>query len=399
MKILAIHRYFWPDTPPYASMLRAIGENWVRKENQVTIFSSQPSYKPEAKIPQQPSQQVVNGILIKRMNLPPEKKMKGAKRIFNIFHFSLGVFFYVLKKAPFDFVMASTAPPVFVGFFSCIAAKIKGSKFIYHVMDIQPEIGRISGEFSNCFVYNLLMWIDTLTCKMASTVVVLSEDMAEAIKSRKGGSDVNVQIINNFSLPSYDDTDIKLKAKFLKKKNTLRVIFAGNIGRFQGLETIINTMFLLSKKNKHIELVFLGDGTDKNLLKTMSDKLLNVSIHFIDHQPISIAKQIIRDADIGLVSLKADVQKYAYPSKVMTYLSEGCPVLVLVAGKCELTEFVIKNEIGVCATRFNEMEIAKILLNLYDDPDKCSRMCDNAKKISKQFDENIVVEKWGDLIS
>jgi len=378
-------------------MLRAIGEYWVKQNHDVTIFSSQPSYKPEAKIPVQPSHEVINGVCIFRMNLPGEKKMRGIKRVLNIFQFALGTLNFILRESSFDFVMASTAPPVFVGFFSCVAAKLKGAHFIYHVMDIQPEIGRISGEFRNGFVYRMLMLIDTLTCRMATTVVVLSEDMAEAINSRPRTGGVNVKVINNFSLPSYDEAGIQANADYFKK-NKFRIVFAGNIGRFQGLETIINTMFLVGAENKDIELVFLGDGTDKKFLKDMSGHLLNTSIRFIAHQPVSIAKQIIKDADIGLVSLKADVQKYAYPSKVMTYLSEGCPVLVLVEAKCELTEFVTRHQIGVCATGFKEIEIAKMVLSLYSDPGRCSRMRDKAKKISKRFDERTVVQKWDELI-
>ena len=45
MRILAAHRYFWPDSPPYAVMLREIGRAWVADGHSVSVVSSQPSYK------------------------------------------------------------------------------------------------------------------------------------------------------------------------------------------------------------------------------------------------------------------------------------------------------------------------------------------------------------------
>ena len=43
--------------------------------------------------------------------------------------------------------MASTAPPVVVGFAAALGARLTGGRFYYHCMDIHPEIGRLSGEF------------------------------------------------------------------------------------------------------------------------------------------------------------------------------------------------------------------------------------------------------------
>ena len=55
---LAVHRYYWPDTPPYASMLRTIAAEWTGAGHPVDVLTSQPSYKPEANIAQRPRRSV-----------------------------------------------------------------------------------------------------------------------------------------------------------------------------------------------------------------------------------------------------------------------------------------------------------------------------------------------------
>lgn len=396
MKILLIHRYFWPDTPPYASILRAIGEHLVREGNSVSVFSSQPSYKPNINNPIQPEKEILNGISVTRMDLSSEKRLKGFQRVLNILKFAFGAFFFILKNKPYDIVMASTTPPVLVGFFCCLACKIKGSKFIYHIMDIQPEVGKISGEFRNWMIFNLLKGIDSLTCNMAEKIVVLSHDMAQTIRSRKYCKSVTIEVINNFTLPSYDN-ETNLSKKFIKS-HKFRIIFAGNIGRFQGLETIIQAMHILDKRNEKIELVLLGEGDHKKKLKSMSKDLIGKSIIFLDHCPVSMAKKIIQNSDIGLVSLRASIQKYAYPSKFMTYLSEGCPLLISVDNQCELTDFVNRKNIGICVTEIDEYKLADAILNIYQQPEIYRKMKENVKNAANIFEKENLFKKWNRLI-
>ena len=47
LRLLLVHRYFWPDTPPYAVMLRAIAAHWAAAGHRVEVLAGQPSYKPE----------------------------------------------------------------------------------------------------------------------------------------------------------------------------------------------------------------------------------------------------------------------------------------------------------------------------------------------------------------
>ena len=53
MRILIVYRYFWPDTPPYATMLRDISRWLAEAGHDVEILTAQPSYKPEVGIDHQ----------------------------------------------------------------------------------------------------------------------------------------------------------------------------------------------------------------------------------------------------------------------------------------------------------------------------------------------------------
>ena len=47
MRVVLVHRYFWPDTPPYAHILRAIAWTLAAGGHDVTVLTAQPSYNRE----------------------------------------------------------------------------------------------------------------------------------------------------------------------------------------------------------------------------------------------------------------------------------------------------------------------------------------------------------------
>ena len=180
LRVLAIHRYYWPDTPPYASLLRRIVSTWVTDGHSVEVLTSQPSYKAALENQRLPEEDTLDGAKVSRMKLPNESN-KPLVRVWNALRLSLKIFRKALFGKRYDVIMVSTAPPVLAGFACAIIAKLRKTRFIYHCMDIHPEIGRLSGEFRNPVVFKVLQIMDRWTCSKANPVVVLSEDMKQAL--------------------------------------------------------------------------------------------------------------------------------------------------------------------------------------------------------------------------
>jgi hypothetical protein len=110
-------------------------------------------------------------------------------------------FFVFIKSLErnYDVIIVTTIPPILSGFFSTIVAKIIKARVIYYCMDLNPEIGGLSGDFKNKFLYKLLFRLDHWTCQKANPVLVHSVDMLKTLRSRNGGKKYNIQIMNNFS--------------------------------------------------------------------------------------------------------------------------------------------------------------------------------------------------------
>lgn len=396
MRVMLIHRYFWPDTPPYAAMLRSIGKRLADEGHEVSVLSSQPSYKSDSPLNQQPTVENVDGMTINRVALFREQGRHVIFRLMNMVYFPLRILLFSLTKKKFDIIMASTAPPVVVGFSAALGARITGAAFFYHCMDIHPEIGRISGEFRNPVVFSFLRRLDGFSCRVAKRVIVLSDDMKQSLLVRPGYDQDNIQVINNFSMPHHGDA-VAVDQELLKQSDKFRIIFAGNIGRFQGLEAFIDAMEKLAHRVM-IELVFVGEGSALNALKKRANGAKNVK--FLPHQSVNVARRMIADADLGIVSLSKDIYRYAYPSKTMTYLEEGCPLLVSVERGSELVNFVESSNVGVWVMPEQPQSIADAIESIYLDPQQHGQMKATAKQISKEmYSEGSVIENWTTLFN
>lgn len=398
MKVLLIHRYFWPDTPPYASMLLAIAKQLVDDGHEVEVLTSQPSYKSGSETLAGKSSDVIDGVNIKRIQLFKEAGRSKFYKLLNMIYFPLRIIIYTLFNRNIDVVMSSTAPPVVTGFSSALSAKLIKAKFIYHCMDIHPEIGKISGEFKNPMIFKLLLKMDTWSCNNAEKVIVLSKDMEYSLLKRLGNIRNNINIINNFSLTDANSTNKVLLSKQYKKgKGKFRILFAGNIGRFQMLESFIDAMHLLVDLPQ-LELVFLGEGTALNLLKKRAGKKLGTSIKFFPHQDISSARMIMAESNLGIVSLLPDIYHYALPSKTMTYLAEGCPLLVTVEPESDLVKFITKHNIGIVGLPGDAKSIANAIRSALENKKFSKGMSDKCIQVSTDhYSEIDITSQWSTL--
>lgn len=341
LNVLLIHRFFKPDSPPYAFILDDIRRLLVEKGMLVDVLSSQPSYKSvdkKNKLPWKVQDESSSNIF--RLPVFQFKNQKIAK-LLNFVFFPLFSFCFVLLGKKYQVVSVSTAPPVVLAFFVALACKCRGFKLIYHCMDIHPEIGRISGEFKSKMIFKLLYAMDRLTCRTASKIIVLSEDMRASLLRRDKNLAPKIEIINNYDLSSEGGVN---HGFFDMNDGKKRVIFAGNIGRFQNLDS-----FILALKNnprlENFELLFVGEGTALEGIKNLAAGL-EEQVRFIPHQPVGVARQMISAADIAIVSLQKEVIKFAFPSKTMTYLAEGTSILAMVEKDSELATFISNNSLG-----------------------------------------------------
>tara|TARA_Y100000389_G_scaffold199988_1_gene239489 strand:- start:6017 stop:7219 length:1203 start_codon:yes stop_codon:yes gene_type:complete len=394
LKILVVHRYYWPDKSPDSNIIQGICKFLAKQNHKVDVITSHSSFYNKKNLKKIYTSDNYKNIEVFRFPLSKET-LSPYSRIIN----AIKIGFWIIVKSfrkNYDVIIVTTVPPILSGFCSAVVSKFINARVIYYCMDLNPEIGRLSGDFKNKFLYELLLRLDNWTCKKAKPVLVHSIDMLKTLRSRKDGKKYNIQMMNNFSPISskkkiHIDLDIKINPK------NLNIIYTGNLGRFQGLKTAIKAMGLLNHK-KNIKLIVMGDGVEKKKLLELSIKL-KANVKFLKNQPIEIAKKMIKKSDICLVSLIPKMYKFAYPSKIITYLEQGRPIILLAEKQSEMVRNMVSQGYGFSLTNGSEKNMADLFKKLAKNKNwKKKMVLSSYKAFKKNFSTNFNLKKWSNVV-
>lgn len=394
MKILICHRFFWPDNANCGQILWKISRHFSSEGHDVDILSSLPSRNLSSKIIQKKKFQKIFNINVRRINLPIETK-RPFQRIYNAFKIGLTLILSVFKKK-YDVILITSVPPILGGFFAALSSKFIKTKFVYFCMDLYPEVGKFSRDFKNPFLYKILESIENWNCKQADTVIVHSKDMKNTLLQRSDGKKYNIKIINNFSVLS-SKKNYKFNYKDIFRNNKFTIAFIGNHGRFQELEKVIKAMSLIKYRND-IQLLMIGDGIKKENLIDLTKKL-NANVKFLPYLQLNALKAILKKVDLGLVTIKPNMYKYAYPGKLMTYLECGVPIISNLDQKSEFIKNMKLFDYGFYVSLNNIKSFSKKLVRLSDNLNWKPRMSYNSKISYKSFySEKKILDKWSKII-
>jgi len=392
MKVLLTHRFFWPDTAPYAVMLRAIGDALAEAGHEVHVLSSMPSYRSETRPSETPRSETRGALKVQRIRVFGDEKRNPSRRLANVVLYCWALFVTVLRLRP-GVVTASTFPPVAAAWSASLAARIVGAKFIYHMQDIHPELSVYSGgRLGRGLAKRLMLWLDNQTLRRSAAIVVLSQDMADTLAERRLGP-LPVHIINNFSLDLSGETE-EPPAELRKRPGRRRVIFAGNLGRFQNLPQMAEGVSQLFAEFPDLELFFLGDGTALAELKRLWGD--HPQVGFGPFLPFAQAKSLIAEANVGLVSLEQNLYRVAYPSKIASYLSLGVPVLALVEPHSGIAAQITDENLGATASVENPDDVASALRLLLQDGEQLRPRL--LAWVEREAVASALLPRWNDLV-
>ena len=158
------------------------------------------------------------------------------------------------------------------------------------------------------------------------------------------------------------------------------------------MEIIIDAMSLI-KTRDDIKLIIIGEGAEKkNLIERAKKNKANIT--FFDYQSIDVVKKAILKSDIGLVTLKPNLYKYAYPGKLMTYLEQGRPIISTLEPKSNFIRTMKQERYGFYVPR-SINKISKLFISLANDKSWKLKMNNNAKKANKKlFSKKKILARW-----
>lgn len=307
---------------------------------------------------------MLDGVQVYRCGSKSERGASGLVRSLNAAWYIGALAARIFRLRP-DIVMVSSFPPVVPAWVAALAARRVGARFIYHVQDIHPEASAMIGaRLGRGRLGDILRQMDTATLGRADAVVTLSEDMARTLRAR-GAMIQDLRLIEN---PPINDPGATAEPDpaLRKEPGTIRAIYAGNMGRFQNLPLLAEGVAKLFTTHPNLELCFLGEGAALPDLKAVWNG--HPQVRFFPTVPIAVARTLLAEADIGLVSLQPGMLGVASPSKVQTYAAVGLPMVLLIDPESQLAAQIESRGLGRVARPATADGVAAAVAGLIAEP-------------------------------
>lgn len=169
--------------------------------------------------------------------------------------------------------------------------------------------------------------VESWILRSADGVVAIHERFRDYMVGSLGLPFGNVSVIRNWthltSSPVADRASVRRRFGWMD--NDVVLLHAGNMGKKQGLENVVETARLAQARGSHVRIVLLGDGNQRGRLESMSADLDR--IQFIDPLPGEEFQSALAAADVLLVNELPGVKDMAVPSKLTSYFNSGLPII------------------------------------------------------------------------
>lgn len=363
MKILILTQYFWPEYFRINELASAL-----QKEGcEITVLTGQPNY-PDGHVFKgykafSFKKEIHNGQKIFRVPiiLRPKGKRKSIGLFANYISFILSAGIFgprLLKNENFDAILVYAPSPILQAIPAVWLKRIKKAPLITWIGDLWPESLSSTGFVKNSFVLNRVRSLVKYIYRNCDLLLIQSNGFERSVKALAGNTPVEY-----YPNPGEDIfSDHKSKSSPLTLSAGFNVVFAGNLGSVQSLDTIFEAAVLL-KDHKDINFVLIGSGSKSDWLKQEIQKEGLQNIMLPGRFGAEFMPAIFSQADAMLVSLiKDETMSLTAPSKIQSYMAASKPIIASIDG--EGARLVTEAGAGIAAPANDAKALAQAILDL-----------------------------------
>ena len=308
----------------------------------------------------------LEGIHIYRHRLPIEAKSS----IGYILEYSAALFWQyvlawkVLLRRGFDVIHACNPPDNI--FLIGLSFKLLGRKFVFDHHDINPELYLAKFGKKDVF-YKVLLALERLTFWTADISIATNESYKQ-IATKRGRMDPERVFVVR-SGPNLDRLKILLPDESLKKGRKYLVGYVGVMGKQEGIDYLLRAIkyIVVEMGRKDVHFGLVGSGPAIERLKDYAEELgVSDYVTFTGRVPDKDMLEMLNTADVCVnPDVANQMNDQSTMNKVMEYMALGKPIV-----QFDLKEGRFSAQrASLYAERNNEIDLARKIIQLIDDPD------------------------------
>jgi colanic acid biosynthesis glycosyl transferase WcaI len=404
VRILLLTLYFGPDIAANAVIMTELAEDLAKLGHYLTVVTSMPHYDRNHVWPEYRGKLYVREVFgdldVRRVYLcVPRRKESLLGRLLNYASFNALSVIAGTLEGRFDVVL-TPSPPLTNGVAAFLLSRLHGVPYVYNVQDIYPGVAIRLGVLSNPIVIAFFKAIERFVYNKAAAVSVISEGFRRNLLS-KSVPPQKIKVIPNFvdtefvrpsSRHNGFSSEQGLDDKFV-------ILFAGNIGLSQGLETVLKTAAKLRNQKDMLFLV-VGNGAAKPRLMKYAQELDLENVRFLPFQPHKVIPNMYASSDVCLVPLRKGIAAESMPSKVYTITAAGRPLIASVDEDSDTHHFVQEARCGLWVEPEDSDALAEAIRALHADEELRERLGRNGRQyVEAHYTRQAIARQYHELLT
>ncbi|MEM1330300.1 MAG: glycosyltransferase family 4 protein [Planctomycetota bacterium] len=406
--VVLLNQAFYPDVVATAQMSKDLADHLVEHGYRVTAVASRSIYgKSGAVLPKHETIEVplpdgrVGHIEVRRVaaSLFGKKNLLTRALDFGLFYLLAGARVLTLPRP--DVVISFTTPP-FIALVGLLAKLLRGSKAVYWLMDLYPDVVVRCGVFrEGSLLVRVLERISRLILRRSDAVVVLGRCMRTRVME-KGSDESRVELIpvwaDHSGLEPMAIADNPMRGRWELTPETCCVMYSGNFGIAHEAGTICRAMERL-RDDGDLEFVFVGGGDRRAEVETFIGEKSLEHARYLDYVPREQLRESLCAGDVHLISVRTGLEGLIVPSKLFGIMAAGRPALYVGSPESEIALVIKETGCGLVVEEGDDEALAGAIRSLAGDREMRERMgAAGREALQTRFDTRVACESWRELI-
>jgi len=394
VRVLLLNQVFYPDVAATAQHGHDLARHLVAHGHAVSVIASRSIYGEKGAT--LPRRETIDGIHIHRVgrSLFGKAGLLGRLVDFAVFYVAAACKALTIRHP--DVVICCTTPPL-VALIGSMLKLLRGSRQVYWIMDLYPEVLVASGALrERSLLTRALEQISRLCLRSADRVVVLGRCMRQRVLDKRIVPPERVVHLGVWS----DHEEVQ---PIVRKANPYRkdwdlgerfvVMYSGNFGLVHDVHTMCRAAEML-RGERDIVFAFVGGGKRKAEVETFV-KTLGLDARIEPYQPREKLDALLSCADAHLVTLLPGFEGLVVPSKLFGIMAAGRPALFVGPRTSEVALVLDESGCGVVIDNGEAQTLAQAIAALAAKPRKAREMGQRGRQaLREKYDRAHVCEEW-----
>jgi len=296
-------------------------------------------------------------------------------------------------------VYVVVSPPLGLGFFAWVVTALKGSRYVFHVQDLQPDAAVRLGMIRQSWLVRALYGLERLAYAKAMAVSGISKGMIAAFQ-RKGVPAGKCVLLPNWlrlAVPTRGRDRAADRRSFGVAPDAMLAIYSGNLGRKQDLDVLIKAAALIPAGRPALHVIIAGFGAARADLEACLREHPYGGVELLPLLDDDRYAALLNAADVALITQAAGTGQFFFPSKLLSVLAAGLPVVAVADVASELARAVRSGEFGVVVSPGNAAGLAIVLHDLAQSRGQLTGWAEHTDWV-QQFSREAILPRFENML-